>query len=71
MKKIKLDNPSVTISNQPLVAVIGTGDNYRNRIINDLLSNKNFYSKKYGRIIYVGERRYKSPSIVLDAKNSK
>lgn len=69
MKSIKISGEAVkNISNQPLVAVIGAQP-YRTKLMTDLLSKKMFYSKKFGRIIYIGQKKYKSSEIIQDETN--
>lgn len=55
MKSIKINSSILkNLDEQPLIAVIGTMDQYKSRLMNDMLSNPNLYSKKFGRIIYIG-----------------
>ena len=69
MKSIKISGEAVkNLSNQPLVAAIGTQP-YRTKLMIDLLSKKTFYSKKFGRIIYIGQKKYKSNEIIQDETN--
>lgn len=68
-KKIKISKDVIgNLNNQPVVAVIGP-QLYKAKFLNEMLSNTALYSKKFGRIIYIGQKKYKSPSIVQDEKN--
>lgn len=37
-----------------MVLVIGKNEQYKAKLLNLLLSDDDFYSRKYGRIIYIG-----------------
>lgn len=58
-------NIVTNIPAHPLITVIGT-EPYRSKLTTDLLSNDDLFSKKFGRIVYIGCKKYKSELIVVD-----